>query len=589
MDVPKSKIVAPLPEANADGSTAASGDPDTVNLLKAILSQTEVSVCIVVDSKGEIVYSHGRTGRFLELAEGEASNNILKKARPDLRESLIKKTGGSFHECPQFLLKNLEVLKDGNSHRFNLTAKPLAGLHHVRGPLILLVFDEISDPERPQLSLPQNDAGLHNTLDRRRLKGQTQFTQKKPQPAVAEHQFSNDEHDLWQEELHAFQIQTELEVTRRRYNELYEYAPVGYLTLNEKGYIVGSNLRAVELLKIDRSVLINRRFTELIHFDDQDAFYLYVLRLRNFPKHRSCNLRLHRGDGSILHVQLESFHKTKSQAMLNHLFMTMTDITEITNTKQKLAMTNAELENLVQQRTTALQETQVQLLHSEKLAAIGSLAASIAHELNNPLQGVLNVIKGVARRAVLDQEDANLMNIAGKECLRMRTLLQALQDFNRPTSGIRAPMNLHQTLDSVLLLFKKEFASKNIILETHYTDASSILYAVGDQIKQVIMNILSNGVEACHGGGTIIIRTRLEQESIILEIRDNGVGIAPQNQSRIFEPFFTTKAQASGIGLGLSISYGIIKNHNGLIEVKSSSGQGSLFRIKLPIRGKNRD
>ena len=558
MDRPKSEILAPLPEGNADGSTAASGDTDTVNLLKAILSQTGVSVCIVVDCKGEIVYSHGRTGRFLELADGAVSNNILKMARPGLLESLTKIARGSFRECPPFLLKNLWVLKDGNSHWFNLITKPLPGLHHVRGPLILLVFDEISPPDGPQ-------------------------------PAVAEHQFSNDKLDFWQDKLHAAQIQAKLEVTERKYNELYEYAPVGYLTVNEKGYIVGGNLRAVELLQIDRSVLINRRFTELIYFDDQDIFYLYVLRLRNFPKHRSCNLRLHRGDGSILHVQLESFHKTKSQTMLNHLFMTMTDITEITDTKQKLAMTNAELENLVQQRTTALQETQVQLLHSEKLAAIGSLAASIAHELNNPLQGVLNVIKGVARRAVLDQEDANLMTIAGKECLRMRTLLQALQDFNRPTSGIRAPMNLHQTLDSVLLLFKKEFASKNIILETQYTDASSILYAVGDQIKQVIMNILSNGVEACHGGGKIMIRTRLEQESIILEIRDDGVGIAPQNQSRIFEPFFTTKAQASGIGLGLSISYGIIKNHNGLIEAKSSPGKGTLFRVNLPVRGKSRD
>ncbi len=148
--------------------------------------------------------------------------------------------------------------------------------------------------------------------------------------------------------------------------------------------------------------------------------------------------------------------------------MTMTDITELDVARREISALNADLELRVQQRTLKLEQTQSQLLHKEKLAAIGTLAASIAHELNNPLQGVLNVVKGISRRATLDPEDAELLDIAIGECKRMRELLKALQDFNRPTSGIRAPFDVHDMIDSVLLLFRKKFATKNIILERQY-------------------------------------------------------------------------------------------------------------------------
>ena len=224
------------------------------------------------------------------------------------------------------------------------------------------------------------------------------------------------------------------------------------------------------------------------------------------------------------------------------------------------------------------------MLHSEKLAAIGALSASLAHELNNPLQGILNVIKGVGKRAILDPEDTELMEIALNECLRMRTLLQSLQDFNRPSSGIRAPIDLHKTLDSVLLLYKEKFATSNIILEKHYGDDIPIFYAVADQIKQVVMNLLNNAIDACKDGGKIIIKTESDHSYISLYIKDNGVGIDPANKYKIFEPFFSTKPEVKGIGLGLSVSYGIIKNHNGILEVNSNPGKGATFRIKLPLR-----
>lgn len=385
--------------------------------------------------------------------------------------------------------------------------------------------------------------------------------------------------------------QTEIEISRLNYNELYEFAPVGYLTLDGDCRIVETNRRAAQMLHKSKGQLINQKLAAFIHFDDQDIFHLHKARLRDTGQRQSSRLRLKTDNGAPLHVQLKSSLRLEPEEVAGQVLMTMTDITALELAKAKITDLNKELQRHVRQHSIKLQETQSQLLHSEKLAAIGTLAASIAHELNNPLQGVLNVLKGVRRRAALDAEDSELMDIAVEECKRMRNLLKALQDFNRPTSGTRAPIDLHSTLDSVLLLYKKKLSTSNIRVEKHYDETIPILYAIADQIKQVVMNILANAVDACDvcdGGGIIIIGTKAEQSCITLTIKDNGKGINPLHQDRIFEPFFSTKPDVKGTGLGLSVSYGIIKHHNGTITVHSSPGNGAEFCIKLPLRGPDR-
>jgi PAS domain S-box-containing protein len=388
--------------------------------------------------------------------------------------------------------------------------------------------------------------------------------------------------ELQNEELRNSQVK--LESARLKYNELYSFAPTGYMTIDNDGYIIEANLKAAHLLDMNRLDLLNQKFSLLVLFDDQDIYYLHQQSLKESNRHQSCFLRLKTGKGSVLHVQLESVPRSSIEDATRQVLLTMTDITELVQARHAVDVLNEELEQRVQQRTLKLEQAQSQLLHSEKLAAIGALSASIAHELNNPLQGILNVIKGVGKRAILEPEDAELMEIALNECLRMRTLLKSLQDFNRPSSGIRAPIDLHNTLDSVLLLYKKKFATSNIIVEKHYGDGIPTFYAVADQIKQVVMNILNNAIDACEGGGKISIATKSDHSYISLSIKDNGVGIDPANKYNIFEPFFSTKPEVKGTGLGLSVSYGIIKKHNGILEVNSNPGKGAAFRIKLPLR-----
>jgi len=247
---------------------------------------------------------------------------------------------------------------------------------------------------------------------------------------------------------------------------------------------------------------------------------------------------------------------------------------------------NNELEQRVEQRTLELQKTQKQYLHAEKLSAIGKLSASIAHEFNNPLQGILSVLKGLKRRAVLEEEDRELLDEAIEEGDRIKDLIRNLQEFNRPSTSRKSPMDIHRTLESVLLLYKNDFKGKRISVVRDFAEWLPEVLAVSDQIKQVFLNILTNAADACHQpGGVITVKTWQENADMVaVAIKDTGVGIMPSDIDLIFQPFYTTKPEIKGTGLGLSVSYGIIKNHRGEIRVESSPEEGSTFTVVLPIK-----
>jgi len=261
------------------------------------------------------------------------------------------------------------------------------------------------------------------------------------------------------------------------------------------------------------------------------------------------------------------------------------EIAERKKTEHALQKAHDELEQRVIERSLELHKTYEMLLHAEKLSAIGSLSASIAHEFNNPLQGILTIIKGIARRATMEKDDSDLLNMAVNECIRMSDLIRNLQDFNRPTSGKVGPVNIHAALDSLLILGKKEYSVRKIIINKKFAKKIPLIIVVGDQIKQVFLNLLKNASDACHMGGTITIETEVLIENVVIRIHDTGKGISKENKKHIFEPFFTTKSDMKGIGLGLSVSYGIVKEHRGEIAVDSKPGKGTVFSVTLPIKG----
>ena len=261
------------------------------------------------------------------------------------------------------------------------------------------------------------------------------------------------------------------------------------------------------------------------------------------------------------------------------------DISELHQARMELEAINEDLERRVEQRTKELQETHRQYLHAEKLSAIGKLSASIAHEFNNPLQGILSILKGLKKRAILEPEDRDLLDSAIVESDRIKELIRSLQDFNRPSSGRKILLDVRQSLDSMLLLHKSDFKNKRITVRREYAADLPQIMAVPDQIKQVFLNLLTNAADACQQpGGEITVSTHMEGDRVAVSIRDTGIGIQPEEMERIFQPFYTTKQAVKGTGLGLSVSYGIVKHHGGEIRVTSEPGMGSTFTVMLPVQ-----
>ncbi|MFQ5451047.1 MAG: ATP-binding protein [Nitrospinaceae bacterium] len=237
----------------------------------------------------------------------------------------------------------------------------------------------------------------------------------------------------------------------------------------------------------------------------------------------------------------------------------------------------------------ALHEYNKKLIHSEKLSAIGKLIASIAHEINNPVYGIRNVLVRMTQKVPMEKRYRELGDKAILECNRTANLIQRLKDFYAPSSGKKVLVNIHEILDDALWWMRKEFRIHKIKLEKRYAQDLPKLEAVPDQLKQVILNLLQNAFQSLpEEGGTITLTTQVRNASIHIIIRDTGVGIDAKILSQIFEPFYTTKSQFKGTGLGLSVSYGIIKKvHRGDIQVESEPGQGTTVTICLPVRGED--
>lgn len=374
----------------------------------------------------------------------------------------------------------------------------------------------------------------------------------------------------------------ELEALQERYFDLYDLAPVCYVTVNEAGMILEANLSAATMLGVARGALAGLPFSRFIQKDDLDLYHLHRRHLFMTAEKQICEFRMVKPDKTTCWIQMAM--SVNHQSSAPECRMVFNDITERKQAEEGLQNMNVELEGKVELRSRELLKAQKQVLHAEKLAAIGRLSASIAHEFNNPLQSVTVILKGLGRYAELKQKEAEFIDMAVKECLRMSDLIANLQDFYRPSSGRYESVDLNALLDSLLVFSKKNLQIKKISVAKEYAAELPAINAIPDQLKQVFINLLSNAADACEDGGTIVITTEMaDSDHVAVHVRDNGAGIDSDHLNRIFEPFFTTKPQSKGTGLGLSVSYGIVKDHGGHITVESKPGGGSVFSVVLPV------
>jgi two-component system NtrC family sensor kinase len=252
------------------------------------------------------------------------------------------------------------------------------------------------------------------------------------------------------------------------------------------------------------------------------------------------------------------------------------------------------LEQMVDERTRELQETHAKLLHQDKMASLGKLSASVVHEINNPIAGILNLI--LLMKRILSEESPDgrgqesfdrYLTLMEAETRRISRIVANLLTFSRQSKMELGVLDINGLIEKTLVLNDNLLKIHHVKVRKALDPALPPVVGSGDQLQQVFMNMVSNAAEAMeiHGGGLLTIKTWYGGggDTIRIAFTDTGVGIPPTHLSKLFEPFYTTKKKGKGVGLGLSVVYGIIKAHNGDVKVDSDPGNGTTFTIQLPL------
>ena len=232
---------------------------------------------------------------------------------------------------------------------------------------------------------------------------------------------------------------------------------------------------------------------------------------------------------------------------------------------------------------TERKQLEQQVQNSERLASIGQLAAGVAHEINNPLGGILNCLYNIRKGTLTPERTQEYLHFMEDGLQRVQRIVRQLLDFSQQRELELALADLHPILDRVVVLTEHVFAERHAVLKKHYDETLPTLLVDGAMIEQVIMNLVLNAVQSLQQGGYVSLETRKLEDVCEIIVEDNGCGIASKVRPHIFDPFFTTKGTGEGTGLGLSVSLGIVQRHGGEMLVESEEGKGTRFTVRLPL------
>jgi PAS domain S-box-containing protein len=373
---------------------------------------------------------------------------------------------------------------------------------------------------------------------------------------------------------------------------LVEQGREAVVTFNDRGVIDSFNMAAAKLFGYPGKALIGQNIKNLIVGQNPSQNHNAFQRMDDGNEEEPGTLKAAamglRSDGSRLFLDLSVGELAQQTG--RKFVATIVDVSKLKYAEKILNETRNKLEELnestIDSATGRSKSLQKQLVQSEKWATTGKLAASLAHEFKNPLFGILNVLERAAREFSLKQGSEDLLELAIRECYRAMDLVEKMQDIHRPSSHSVEPMDLHSAIKDMVMLTQARLQNRNIQLVLDLDSKVSKFYGIEDQIKQVVLNLLNNAEEAISGDdGKIVVATRALESSLKIIVKDNGHGILKSQRQKIFEPFFTTKKDSGGMGLGLAVSYGIIKAHGGRINVeKGYEGKGTSITITLPKR-----
>jgi PAS domain S-box-containing protein len=372
------------------------------------------------------------------------------------------------------------------------------------------------------------------------------------------------------------QTQVDLELSRDRYVDLYDFAPVGYLRLSADGEIEQLNLTGADMLGVQRDGLSNARFSQFVSPDDLDRWYHRFLHVLHRGEKQRLELPLVRAGGALFHAQLDCTREVGDEPRVRVALIDISDRRE------------AEAD---------LRRYEAQLFHAQKMESIGTLAGGIAHDFNNILGAILgNVALALEKTGARHAAVPHLQEIR-KAGLRARNLVRQILTFSRREPQELLTQPLRPVIEETHKLLRATLPA-GVELHVTLSDEPLHVHADATQIQQVLMNLCTNAWHALKDGGG---RIGVGLEAVTLDaaagprhdglapgryahvwVSDSGVGMDAATRERIFEPFFTTKPVGQGTGLGLSVAHGIVVAHHGTIQVDSEPGRGSTLHLYFP-------
>lgn len=260
------------------------------------------------------------------------------------------------------------------------------------------------------------------------------------------------------------------------------------------------------------------------------------------------------------------------------------DITRQREMEEELKNYTEHLEKIVQERTRRLRETQEQMIHREKIAALGEIAAGVAHEIGNPLSSLSSIIRGFEFSSEDDGNRKEKIRLMQEQIGRIARIVREMTDFSRPARFRKSLTHVNEVVKTALGIARYDKRFKGVDVKTSFDSEIPAIKIDGDKLLQVFLNIVFNAADVMNGEGSLRVTTKLENSSIAVSFGDEGPGISEEQLTKVFEPFYTTKEVGEGTGLGLSVSYGIMQSMGGTIRAVNQAGGGSLFTVEIPLQ-----
>jgi len=337
------------------------------------------------------------------------------------------------------------------------------------------------------------------------------------------------------------------------------------------GEIILQNQEAERLLPVTRDEGVAGKAAIRLANEAKLSAFLLQLRLEHTPV-RSGELQLVDPDsGESLAVYVTATEVQDELGQTSAVVSVLHDLTKIRELERKTV--------------------EQQLSESEKMAAVGRLAATVAHEINNPLEAIKNALYLVVSGTPKDDPNYRFLEIANKETERVSVIIQQMLGLYRP-GPVQESTDINAVIQGAVGLLERQMRQRQVTLRTDLGSELPPVLIPADQLRQVFLNLLLNAQEAMPRGGTVTITTRLSRETdtefvasryVVVQVRDTGTGITKEHLPHVFEPFYSTKRDSKGTGLGLWVSQGILQNHRGSMRVSSRTGRGTTFTIALPV------